>query len=188
MLLNLSLWELPMLLWINTHLQSAALDTLAMGLALLGDSGMIFIVLTLGLLLYKPTRHIGLCCALALMLDGFFINILLKPIVARVRPYDLTLLRIIVEPLHDFSFPSGHTGAAFAFAFALRPFSKKWHIAAVVFGALMGLSRIYLCVHFPTDVLCGAVIGALCGIGGCRLKPWLSQRISALKHRHKPSA
>jgi len=86
-------------------------------------------------------------------------NVLLKPMVARVRPYDLLGYEVLVAHLSDFSFPSGHTSASFAAAMAIYTMNKKWGLAAFAFAVIMGFSRLYLGVHFPTDVLVGAFLG-----------------------------
>lgn len=128
-------------------------------------NGEIFIFLSFLLLLYKPTRKAGIVCITALILDFLILNACLKPLVARIRPYDLNpAVSIIVKAPHDFSFPSGHTGIAFAFAAAVSVLGKKAHISALCFACIMGLSRLYLYVHYPTDVLAGAIVGTCCGM------------------------
>ena len=99
--------------------------------------------------------------------DVYKRQLLLKPIIARPRPFtfrpELTLL---VKAPRDFSFPSGHTAASFAAASALLFSKAKGWIPAMVLAALIALSRLYLYVHYPTDVLAGVVVGVLCGFFG----------------------
>ena len=97
----------------------------------------------------------------ALGVNAVLCNGILKPLVARTRPYDLLGYDILVHRLSDFSFPSGHTSASFAGATALFYMNKKWGTVAYVFAILMGFSRLYLGVHFPSDVLAGAFLGWL---------------------------
>lgn len=159
----LSLFELPVLHWFQT-LHNPLCDALSLLLDRLAAHGEIFILLILLMLLYKPTRPAGMVCAAALLLNLLVVNITIKPLVARVRPNDLdAALHLILDAPHDYSFPSGHTSVSFAFAAALRPLGRRPRCAAFAFACLMGLSRLYLGVHYPTDVVCGALLGALCG-------------------------
>lgn len=161
---QLSLFEIGILEWFQS-IHNPASDLIAKFLNIAAAHGEIFIILSLILLAYKPTRKIGLVCGTALLLDLLLVNITVKPLVERVRPYDLcSALEIIIKAPHDFSFPSGHTAVSFAFAAAISPLGKKAHTLALSFACLMGISRLYLCVHYPTDVLAGAVMGTACGI------------------------
>lgn len=129
----------------------------------LGDGGFIWITLAVIFFLVgnkkHPWRRWGTLLALCLAANALLCNVVLKPIVARVRPYDLLGYEVIVPHLSDFSFPSGHTAASFAAATAIYAMDKRWGIAAFTFATLMGFSRLYLGVHFPTDVLSGAFLG-----------------------------
>ena len=139
------------------------LDGAMLFVSWLGNSGLLFIALALLMLCFKRLRALGGVCCTALALDALLVNVLLKPLVARERPFATGAFTLLLLPPGDYSFPSGHTAAAFAFAAALAPAGKKWSAAALLFACLMGFSRMYLSVHFPTDVLCGALCGALCG-------------------------
>ena len=99
-------------------------------------------------------------------------NVILKPLVNRTRPYVLLDYDILIPPVGDASFPSGHTAASFAAATAIYAINRKWGIAAYIFAAVMGFSRLYLGVHFPTDVLGGAV----CGTVAAWLVLWLMEK------------
>lgn len=160
----LSLFELNILDFFQT-LANPVCDFIASILSVISANGEIFIIISLGLTLYKPTRKAGLCCLTALLFDFLLLNVIIKPAVARIRPYDLnTAVQLIVKAPHDYSFPSGHTGVAFAFAAAVSLLGKKAHKTALVFACIMGISRLYLYVHYPTDVLAGAVVGTVCGL------------------------
>ena len=157
------------LVWIAEHLRCGLLDPLMKLYTQLGNSGMLFIVLGLVLLLFKPTRKAGFSALCAMLIGLVVVNFTIKPLVARDRPWLVIEDFVNLVPEHDpNSFPSGHTNAAFAFALAVCVSAqKKWlKVAAVCAAVVMGLSRLYVGVHFPSDVLAGAVIGSLCGLLG----------------------
>lgn len=152
----------------------------------LGDHGMICIALAVLLLLFPKTRRAGEAMALALVLCLFSGNLLLKPMVARVRPYDANQFAgLLVPPLSDFSFPSGHTFSCAAAAFVLFHYHKKAGIAAWFAAALMAFSRLYLYVHYPTDILGGLLLGVAAGFLACRLAESArrSRRLNSLSAR-----
>lgn len=151
------------------ELHTPILDAFMIFVSKLGDKGAVWIVLAVLLLAFPKTRKAGTIVAAALVIDAVLCNIILKPLVARVRPYDIhTAIEILVAKPRDFSFPSGHTAASFAAASALW-FAKegKLWMPAFVLAALIAFSRMYLYVHYPTDVLGGAILGIFCG--------WLAQ-------------
>ena len=144
-------------------------------ISLLGKGGIFLIILSLLLLVFKKTRRYGTAMCIGLAIAFAFVNLYLKVVIARPRPYMdqssvfyqfWTMVGQHVES--DKSFPSGHTNAAFATMIPLFLLGdKRWSWTALVFAILMGISRIYLCVHFPSDVIGGAItgtIGALLGI------------------------
>ena len=131
----------------------------------LGDAGIVWIILTVILLLIPKTRKSGAYMAVALIADLIICNVILKPIVARIRPYSINqTVQLLVTPLKDYSFPSGHTAASFASVSALYFAGRKRMAAgALIVSVLIAFSRMYLYVHYPTDVLGGLIIGLLCG-------------------------
>ena len=114
---------------------------------------------------FMVTRKSGVYMAVALIADLIICNVILKPIVARVRPYSINqTVQLLVTPLKDYSFPSGHTAASFASVSALYFAGRKRMAAgALIVSVLIAFSRMYLYVHYPTDVLGGLIIGLLCG-------------------------
>ncbi len=141
------------------------LDTFMTSITKLGDAGIVWIILTVILLLIPKTRKAGVYMAVALIADLIICNAILKPIVARPRPYSINqTVQLLVAPLKDYSFPSGHTAASFASVGALYFAGRKRMAAgALVLSILIAFSRLYLYVHYPTDVLGGLIIGLLCG-------------------------
>lgn len=130
----------------------------------LGDAGALWIVLSLVMLLWKPTRKAGALALTAMALGLLVTNITIKPLVERARPWTVWPIEPLVTEKDPHSFPSGHTCAAFAAGMIwLRTLPWKWgRIAAAALAVCMGLSRLYVGVHYPTDVLAGALIGSLC--------------------------
>ncbi len=163
-----SLMELDsnILFYVQDNLRNDALNDIVVWFTSLGNAGLIWVLLIAALITYKGTRKEGLGCAISLVLCFIVVNLFLKNAVARVRPYDaMEQIRCLVGPQADYSFPSGHTAIAFAASVPVFIISsKKLGIIMIIFSVLMALSRIYVCVHYPTDVIGGAVIGILCGI------------------------
>lgn len=175
-------WEFSVLDFIQAHLRSGAGDMIMPFVSRLGDGGVIWAVLALLLLIFPKTRKTGAVLTAALALDVLCCNLILKPLVARIRPYDInTAVQLMVSRPSDFSFPSGHTAASFAASSALYFSRSRLRFPALVLAALIGFSRLYLYVHYPTDVLAGAVLGALLGWAGSALVSWIGRRKDARK-------
>ena len=157
------------LVWIAENVRCGLLDPFMKAYTQLGNTGMLFIVLGLALLLFRPTRKAGFSALCAMLIGLIVVNFTIKPLMARPRPWLVIDGFVNLVPEKDpNSFPSGHTNAAFAFALALcMTAPKRWmKITAVCMAVVMGLSRLYVGVHFPSDVLVGALIGSLCGLLG----------------------
>ena len=161
--------ELAFLDWIQLHLRCGLLDWLMPLVSRLSNHGEIWILLAAVLLLIRRQRLYGLSAAWALTLDLIACNMILKPLIGRVRPFvfrpDLPLL---VPPPGDASFPSGHTAASFAVVFALGAAGSPLWRPALVLALATAFSRLYLYVHWPTDILGGVVRGAAVGWAGAR--------------------
>jgi len=164
---------------------SAALDWFFNFVTMLGNSGWFFIALAVGFLIFKKTRKLGMMMAFALILELLIVNVTMKPLFARPRPYDLELgwwvqaYRAVFPngplPNHlpgDMSFPSGHTAVSFAGALAWCFGSRKEWVGrarwvsyiGIVIAVLISFSRLYLGVHYPTDVLGGVLAGTVCAL------------------------
>ena len=156
----MNIFELKILDFIHNLLESSFFDRVFAFITKFGDGGIFFIALGLLLLISKKTRKIGITVLLSIIIGYITGNLIIKNVVARTRPYDVnTALIIMTKKPSDYSFPSGHTLVAVESAFSIFFYNKKWGIAAIIFAALIGLSRLYLYVHYPTDVLVGAILG-----------------------------
>lgn len=161
MLQNLIAMEADILLWIQNNVRNELLTPIFKFITTLGNGGLIWIVGSIGLLIPKKTRRVGVLALISLVFSALIDNVILKNVVARTRPYEVIEgLTSLVGAQKDYSFPSGHTGSAFAAAVVMfLGLPKKCGISILVFACLMGLSRLYVGVHYPSDVLCGALIG-----------------------------
>lgn len=166
-------FEAGILLWIQNYLRNDVTDPIVKFITHLGDHGILWIALLLVLLCIPKTRKAALIGAATLLMTYIITNLCLKPLVARARPYEVIegLIRII-EKQGDRSFPSGHTANSMAVGVSLwmcsrfyekledqklyLPKAAGW--AVLILSILIGLSRLYVGVHFPTDVLGGAII------------------------------
>lgn len=163
-------FEAEILKFIHSVFSCDILDYIFKFISHLGDKGALWIVLSVVLLVFPKTRKAGICSAISLVLCLAIGNIILKPLFGRVRPYDFdTAIKIIISPLSDGSFPSGHTMAAFASMHSIAKCLKKHRTYLYTAAVLMGLSRIYLCVHYPTDVIFGAIFGICFATGAHKI-------------------
>ncbi|MBO4693046.1 MAG: phosphatase PAP2 family protein [Clostridia bacterium] len=160
-------FELRILDFIADKFSSPFLDKVMPIITIFGDHGIFWMTLTLVLLLFRKTRPLGLSMAISLALGYICGNLIVKNIVARTRPYEYrSEINLLVSRLSDYSFPSGHSLASFEAATCIFIRYKKWGVAALIFATLISLSRLYLYVHFPSDVLAGMALGIVFGITG----------------------
>ncbi len=156
----LSEFEINILIWIQENLKCAFLDFVMPLVTYLAEYGLVPIVVSAVLICIKRTRRCGLAMALSIVMGFIVVNLGLKPLIARVRPYAAyPLYELLIDAQSDFSFPSGHTLVAFECAMSLSLYYKKLALPAIVIASLVGFSRMYLYVHYPTDVLCSVALG-----------------------------
>ena len=170
-------FDLSVFEWIQ-GIQNEFLSAIMVFITTLGNAGAIFIVLALVLLFTKKYRKAGLAVAVALIVMLLCNDLFLKEFFARPRPFNLFdtdpekyaewgtkyIFPELVHKPSSYSFPSGHTSSAFAAAIALLWHNRKFGIPVTIFAALMGFSRIYVEVHYCTDVIAGVISGTICAL------------------------
>ena len=172
-------FDLPILDWIAANLWCPVLDVVMPIITLLGDAGIFWIAVAVLFMITKKHRKTGIGMMLALMMGLLICNIWLKPTVARIRPYDFQMeyflkeIPLLAGGMHDFSFPSGHTIASFEAAVVILLNNRKLGVPAMILAFLIAFSRLYLYVHYPTDVIFSIILGtALAFLGN-----WLAQKV-----------
>lgn len=156
--------------FIYNSMHSTLLDTLMPIFSLIDDSGLIWIIISAILIIFPKYRKCGIAILLGLTLGLLVCNLTLKPLVARIRPYELnSAIELLIQAPSDYSFPSGHTVSSFSAATVLMLRNKKLGVPALGLASLIAFSRLYLYVHYPTDILGGIVLGILLGYISFRL-------------------
>ena len=199
-------WDAGFLLYIQEYIRSDFLDPIMKVLTHSGDKGILLIVLILAFLIIPRTRAIGIMSTISIAIEALLNNVLLKNLIARTRPYDeIEGLINLVGRQSDYSFPSGHTGAAFAVAGAMLvvalfglPMIEKTgefkredpsltfkliSVILIMYATLLAFSRMYVGVHYPTDVLCGLLLGL-----GTSAAAYLIYQVAIKKIHEKRSA
>ena len=181
-------FDLPVLDWIQANLQSGFMDKFMPFITKFGDHGTFWMIVAALLFLFPRTRKTGLGMAIAMMIGLLICNVTLKPLVGRIRPYDLQAelgitIQLLGERMHDFSFPSGHTIASFEAAVVLLKNSKKMGIPAMILAVLIAFSRLYLYVHYPTDVIVSVILGTLFALIGDALAGLIAPKLGAGKKK-----
>ena len=165
-------FDLPILDWIAANLWCPVLDVAMPIITLLGDAGIFWIAMSVLFMITKKHRKTGIGMMLALMMGLLVCNIWLKPTVARMRPYDFQMeyfmkeIPLLAGGMHDFSFPSGHTIASFEAAVVILLNNKKLGIPAMILACLISFSRLYMYLHYPTDVICSIILGTALALLG----------------------
>ena len=183
-------FDLPILDWIAENIANPVLDAVMPVITVLGDAGIFWILCAVALLCFPKHRKTGLAMGAALIIGLLICNLTLKPLVERIRPYDYQAkylgneIKLLISRQSDFSFPSGHTIASFEAATVLMIRTKKLGVPALVLAILIAFSRLYLYVHYPTDVLVSVVLG----VGIAFLGNFLVNKGFALWEKHKLAA
>lgn len=159
-----------LLIGIQHALNADWLTPIMKAINMFGEKGLFFITLCVVLIACKKTRKIGIICSASLLLAFVLCNLTIKPLVMRIRPWvTFPAVNAMLPPPGDASFPSGHAtdsiAPAWAFYLSTRAEGGKLHIAGialVILSLLIALSRLYLGMHYPSDVICGLLLGILC--------------------------
>ncbi len=171
-------FDMSVFTFFGEQIQSAAMNIVAEIITFFGGSEFVIPMAVIGLVLsfFKRTRKFGLSVLFAVIVGTLITNLVMKPLFARPRPYVYYADNPLFMKWYEFagahvesdkSFPSGHTTAAFELGIAMfLALNKKYSWVFPVFSALVGLSRIYLMVHYVTDVLGGVLVGVFAGIMG----------------------
>ncbi len=153
-------FDFEILYFIQEHIVTPVLNNAMILASALGEYGIIWVITAVTLVFFKKTRVCGvliICSLLLCLITGEFIT---KNLVCRVRPcyQDMTIPMLVNRP-NSYSFPSGHTASSFTSASTIFYFNKKAGLLALVLASIIAFSRMYLFVHFPTDVLAGVLWG-----------------------------
>ncbi len=180
--------DLAILHGIHDTLATPALDAVMAFITTLGDTGFVWFVIALTAIALKKHRTFGIAIIVAIAFAFVVGDLGLKHLFERPRPFlvDPSLATSLIELPTSFSFPSGHTSSSFAAAtvLCLTPFAHRWIKPLAAAGALcIAFSRLYLCVHYPSDVCAGAVLGIICGIVAVRIVGIVSVRMAESKRK-----
>ena len=153
-------WEFKVLDFIQNNLTCSFLDWLMPKVSGLAEFGALWIFIVVVFLCFKKYRKDGFILLVSLMLGFLIGNLLLKNVIVRDRPCWInTTVQLLVSNPTDYSFPSGHTLSSFIGATCVTFTNKKFAWIAFPIAVLIAFSRLYLYVHFPTDIICGMVLG-----------------------------
>ena len=176
--LVLCVLDTSILFWIQDALRCDVLDFIIPIYTSLGEDGIIWIALGLVLLIPKKFRKTGIMVLAALLVMLVVNNIVLKNLIARARPCWVypEMVQLVHNP-SSFSFPSGHTTSAFAVAFTVFSQHKKFGKVVIVMSAIMAFTRLYVFVHYPTDVYGGILVAMAITTFVCFMEKKLSPKI-----------
>lgn len=157
--------DFKMLDFIKERFSCGFLDFLMPKVTFLGNAGMIWIATAIIMMFFKKYRKTGVMIGVGLLEGAMIGNVLLKNLIARERPCWINeTVNMLISIPQDYSFPSGHTLSSFVAATIIMHHDKRMGIAAYVLASMIAFSRLYLYVHFPSDVFAGVLIGIIIGI------------------------
>ena len=152
-------WEFSFLYFLQS-LHNPVLDKIMVFITSLGNEGLLWIGIAVVMVFFKKYRKCAISMGISLLLMELVGNVILKDLIMRERPCWIDpSIELLVKAPSSFSFPSGHTFAGFAASVTIFLNHKREGIAAIAVASLIAFSRMYLFVHFPTDILGGIVLG-----------------------------
>lgn len=151
--------EADILFWIHDHLSCGFLDFLMPAVSLLCTANIMWFMFALLLIRKKETRRIGVILIIALIVSIIICNLFLKPMVGRIRPYNVYDVTLLVPANMEYSFPSGHTTGVTVVTTIVCMYFRKWMWPMILFALTVMFSRMYLFMHYPTDILGGILVG-----------------------------
>ena len=156
-------FESNILLFLQNNVRNLLLNVFFIPFTVSNNVGIPCFIIIAIFLYFKKLRKVGILMGISLALEFIFANLIIKNVVSRIRPYEvIDGLTFLVNKPHDYSFPSAHTGSAFALAVVIfMVMDRKYGIIAIVIASLMGFSRLYVGVHYPSDVIGGIIIGTI---------------------------
>ena len=153
-------FDFSILGWIQEHLRCTFLDIVAPPISSIANAGVLWLVIAFGCHFMQRTRKCGMTMFLAMAMGFIIGDLILKTLIARERPCVVAPPELMLVPVpHSTSFPSGHSTAAFASSVSIFHHNRKLGIAAIILAVFIAFTRLYLYVHFPTDVLAGTALG-----------------------------
>ena len=166
MLESLINFEGSILLFLQNYVRNPVLNALLIPFTLSNIAGISCILIVAVFIYFKSLRKAGILMGISLLLEFLLNNLIIKNLFARIRPYEvIDGLILLVGKAPDYSFPSGHTGSAFALAVVIfMVMDRKYGIIALILASLMGFSRLYVGIHYPSDVLGGVILGVVTSV------------------------
>lgn len=154
--------DLGILRFINDNLHNPIMDKIMIIITSLGNGGVIWIGITLIFIITKRYRKIGIMMACGLILNALLGEVILKNIIKRPRPFmNLSEINLLVKIPTTYSFPSGHTASSFVVVGIIFSTLKKYRWQALTLAVLIAFSRLYLFVHYPSDIIGGIILGVI---------------------------
>ena len=150
-------------LFIRKYFKNKILDFIMFIVSFLGNLGLIWVFIDIYVFFFAKNKPLGIAIFISLIVNAIVVNAVLKPHFSRIRPYEKLKFDIKIKKPTDYSFPSGHTAASFAVVGSLYVFNSNLFIPSLILSLLMGFSRMYLGVHYFSDVFAGGLIGYIIG-------------------------